>query len=264
MKQIMNNQTQIFNDDNKDGRFFDYVMNSKRAKIKLLKGAQRPKSLEVEVKDGCAILLFSDGSYYKIVLPLLRIWHQNVNQTISINDNEVRIDKIDQGFEDSQKHMDTKLVIVVNNCRLVLHAYNSSQKLMIQGKHSENFAVNCLIPFFTKKIEEDIEQINRFNDKIKDTLGTKKLLKKAGNSVKCPQCEVTSSSNGELKVHMKTCHTKPGIGSPQRNKIPKILVEDISILDDDDDDDIKTIEMEEALKTNEIEEEEKEETNTDE
>ena len=48
--------------------------------------------------------------------------------------------------------MDTKLVIFVNNDRLVLHAYNATQNLMIQGKNHENFAVKYLEPMFLEKI----------------------------------------------------------------------------------------------------------------
>ena len=239
MKQISNNQDDLCHyvreDDDKEGRMFNYVLNSKRAQSKLLKGAKRSTPLEVEVKEGCVTFLFNDRSYYEILLPLLKVWHQQVNQTIFINEIEIRIEKSDIGFEDTKKHVDTKLVIFVNSCRLVLHAYNSTQKLMIQGKNYESFAVNCLVPFFTSRIEEDMEQINKFNDKVIDTLGTKK-------SQNCPQCPFKSTSNSNLKVHMKSCHTKPGICSPQRNKVPKILDEDISLLDESE---IKAIEYEE-------------------
>ena len=164
MKQISNNHDDLCHyvreNDDKEGRNFDYVLNSKRAQSKLLKGAKRSIPLEVEVKEGCVTFLFNDGSYYEIVLPLLEVWHQQVNQTIFMNENKIRIEKSDIGFEDSQKHVDTKLVIFVNDCRLVLHAYNSTQKLMIQGQNYESFAVNCLAPFFTTKIEEKFEFVS--------------------------------------------------------------------------------------------------------
>ena len=246
MKQIGNYQGDVchYASDEDKGRGFDYVLNSKRAKVKLLKGAKRSQPLEVVVKEGsCVNLLFSDGSYCKIVLPLLKIWHQQVNQTILINENEVKIEQSDLGFEDSRKHVDTKLVIIANDCRLVLHAYNTTQKLMIQGKNYEDFALKCLVPFFTKMINDDIEEIKKLNEDVKDALGIKK-------SKSCPQCPFTSTSNGNIKVHMKSCHTKPNICSPQKNKVPKILEEDISLLDDSE---IKAIEMGEVPEIYKIE-----------
>ena len=90
-------------------------------------------------------------------MPLLKSWHQKVNEKILLNNTEIEVVEFDVGIEDSQKHIDTKLVIVSNNCRLVLHAYNTSQKIMVQGQNYENFAMNCLEPFFKDKIEETIE-----------------------------------------------------------------------------------------------------------
>ena len=42
----------------KDDRVFNYAMNNKRAKAKLLKGAKRGKHLVVESKIGCVNLIF--------------------------------------------------------------------------------------------------------------------------------------------------------------------------------------------------------------
>ena len=270
MKQIITNNVEVcnlnFESDNKDERNFTYVLNDKKAKEKLLKGAKRAKNLEVEAKDGCITLLFNDGSYIKTVIPLLKSWQRNINGTVLIDSNQVKIEEIDTGFDSSQKHMDTKLVIYANNSRLVLHAYNTTQKLMIQGKNCEIFSLQCLVPFFTKKIEDDLDEIVKYNNDVKDILGNNKGIKKPGG-FNCPQCELVTASNGALKVHMKSCHTKPGICSPPKKKFPKILDEDTSLLNDSE---ILAIELEDlpedivGVKTPEVEAvktKEEEETN---
>ena len=237
MKQISNAETELSQYDqelgNKDGRMFNYVMNNKRAKAKLLKGAKRGKHLVIESRNGCVNLIFSDGSYVETVLPLLRSWHQKLNERIKMNGAEIEIIEMDDGFDDTQKHIDTKLVIMSNSCRLVLHAYNSKQKLMVQGQNYENFTMNILEPFFQEKIEETIEKITKLNDDIKNSLENKNQHK-IEKTFNCPQCGVIFCSNGELKVHIKSCHTRPSLNSPQQNKVPKILQEDISfsILDE--------------------------------
>ena len=110
-------------------------MNDKRAKSKLLKGAKRVNNLEVEKKRGCVNLWFNDGSYFEVVLPLLRLWKDKLDEVFIINEVELKIVEIDIGIEDSNKHMDTKLVIMTNNDRLVVHAYNGRQNAMVQGKN---------------------------------------------------------------------------------------------------------------------------------
>ena len=133
----------------KEERTFDYTLNNKRANAKLLKGAKRVNSLLVERKTGGSItFLFCDGSYFEVVLPLLRIWQENLNKIFVLDGFEIKIIDIKIGREDSGKQMDTKVTVLVNNDRFVLHAYNSTQKLMIQGKNNAHFAENCLESFF--------------------------------------------------------------------------------------------------------------------
>ena len=124
MKQLMNSEVALLNiDDESDERAFSYEMNRKRTRTKLLKGAKRSKHLEVEVKSSCVNLRFNDGSYYEVILPLLKEWHSKVNSLIKINDQDIHIIEIEKGFEKSKKHVDTKLVIVLDewkkNCPLL-------------------------------------------------------------------------------------------------------------------------------------------------
>ena len=61
-----------------------------------------------------------------------------MDEIVQIDETEVKIIEIDAGIENSEKHVDTKLVVMVNNDRLVLHAYNGTQNLMVQGKNYEH------------------------------------------------------------------------------------------------------------------------------
>ena len=131
------------------GRVFNHSLNKTRAKTKLLEGAKRTKNLEVEKRDGCVNLRFCDGSYFEVILPLLKNLHNN--EVIQINDKEVQIIEVDAGVENSKKHVDTKIVVNVNGDRFVLHAYNSTQNLMVQGRNYEKFATDCLKPYFLEK-----------------------------------------------------------------------------------------------------------------
>ena len=123
-------------------RAFSYDLNEKKAKMKLLKGAKRVKHLDVELKSTCVNMRFSDGAYHEVVLPFLRDWHQQVDKPFKMMGIDVKVVESDAGVDNSEKHMDTKLVVFVNEERIVLHAYNGTQNLMVQGKNFANFVVN--------------------------------------------------------------------------------------------------------------------------
>ena len=112
-------------------RTFNYTLNDKKSKNKLLKGAKRAKNLDVEVKSTCVNMRFNDGSYFEVIIPLMNAWKHSVDQEVLINGTAVHILEIDAGIENTDKHIDTKMTIVTENNRLVLHAYNSTQNLMV-------------------------------------------------------------------------------------------------------------------------------------
>ena len=156
-------------------RKFNYNMNEKKANAKILKGAMRESHLNLEIKSTCVNMRFSDGSYHKIVLPLLREWSQLVHKTINIDGKEFKIIESNIGTDISENHIDTKFVLMFNGNRVVVHVYNGTQNLMVQGRNFVDIAVNQLQPFFTKKIEESIDVIESINEEIKEKLGNRKI-----------------------------------------------------------------------------------------
>ena len=145
---------------------------------------------------------FSDGAFYEVVLPQLREWHAQKNELIQLNHCEVKVNEIDSGIDSSEKHMDTKLVLLANNDRIVLHTYNGTQNLMIQGKNHENFAVNCLQTHFTEKIDASVNKIDQFNCNVQKMLGPSKpaINQRPGGSKPflCAECKVKTTTIGDL------------------------------------------------------------------
>ena len=60
------------------------------------------------------------------------------------------------------------------------------------------------------------------NENIKSTIDLQSKVKQTLQTRNCPPCDFQSSSHADLKIHIKTCHTKPNISSPKRNKIQKM------------------------------------------
>ena len=136
---------------------------------------------------------------------------KQTNETFYLKDMEIKIAEAEYGIDTTEKHVDTKLVVYANNDRFVLHAYNGTQNLMIQGKNYENL-VKYLEPLFREKIDLVIRDIDNFNDKVKKTLGTNKPAlvnkKKGSKPFCCPHCKIKTPTVGELKMHVNSSHSK--------------------------------------------------------
>ena len=238
-------ETHMSRQKDQKNRKFNYDMNEKKAKKKLLKGANRVDHLDVEIKPTCVNMRFSDGSFKEVVLPLIKVWHKKVGESIKFQENEVKIIESITGTDLKVRHMDTKLVILVNNNRIVIHVYNGTQNLMVQGKNFEEFAINHLQPYFTEVIEKDIEKIENFNSNVKEMFGKRMKVKQKSQNKKfpCPQCRVKSSTVADLRMHMKSSHSQLSITNSSKNnkkskRSCKILIEDDSLLDDSEEDSI--------------------------
>ena len=130
-------------------RTFAYEMNENKAKTKLLKGARRAEHLDIELKSTCANLRFDDGAFQEIALPLIKQFHNQINTMFRFMGHDIRVTESDAGVDNLDKHIDTKLVLFVNEERIVVHVYNTTQNVFVKGKSFANLVANCLQPYFT-------------------------------------------------------------------------------------------------------------------
>ena len=148
MKQLLDNNASVVNiindNDYVTKRTFGYALNIKRAKAKLLKGVKRPDNVNIEKKSGCVNLRFSVGAYHEVVKPLLVLWKERINEEFVINKTRIKVIEVDEGLENTTKAVDTKIVALVNNEKIVLHSYNTTQNVMVQGKNREDFVFTVL------------------------------------------------------------------------------------------------------------------------
>ena len=98
---ICNNELEALGIKRYDTRVFDYSLNKKKAKVKLRKGTKR-ENLEVEIKN----LLISDGAYFELVLPLMKLWKTKVNEVFVVNETIMKVTTNIEGFEESKAKMD--------------------------------------------------------------------------------------------------------------------------------------------------------------
>ena len=87
-----------------------------------------------EEKEGCVNLIFNDGAYNAVVLKAL-VELKNGPKHFIIGKEEVERVAVDPRKELSGKHVNTKIEFKVNKQKILIHAYNSTQKLTIQGRN---------------------------------------------------------------------------------------------------------------------------------
>ena len=223
-------------------RNFQYRLTAKTAKSNLIKGALR-KHIEIEHKQGAINIDFSDGSWILAAFPEVLNWDKG-NRMFSYGDINIQVTEAKPGIERGNKHVDYKIVFLVNNQKVVLHAYNSKQRFTVSGQNHVNFVTKYLEPFFTKKIEFHVSDADKFNESVLENLGRtvkrEKVKFKTSTSVSCKRCNQISNSISQLHAHMREYHDSimsPNIStdlgryhSTKNNTMAdSLMAEDISI-----------------------------------
>ena len=91
-------------------RAFNYVLNDKTAKAKLVKGAKRI-AFEIEENNTSNTMIFSAGAWQTIVLPLVKYWIDNSDKCCKVGNSVVKIGGIQAGRDASgMNYVDTKIV----------------------------------------------------------------------------------------------------------------------------------------------------------
>ena len=94
----------------KNSRNFDYRLNEKSAKSKLMKSTKRAP-FEIEENSTSSTMLFCLGSWYGIVLSSIAYWDEiRAEKTCNIGGYKVRIIGFKTGTDSTSKHIDTQIV----------------------------------------------------------------------------------------------------------------------------------------------------------
>ena len=103
-------------------RKFEYKLNQKNARAKLIKGAAK-NPLVKEMKSNCSILNLNDGSYFYVVLPLIENWTQKSNneESIEYEGLNIQVTEVKPGKELSGMVVDVLVKFVVGDSKVVVH-----------------------------------------------------------------------------------------------------------------------------------------------
>ena len=235
-------------------RMFNFKLTDKKARKNLLKSAQR-MYLETEVKQNCINLKFSPGTYLLVAKKMIEECEVKHSQGVKFQfkDMEIKVVDFSSGLELNNKHFDTKIVFSVNDQKVVMHCYNSTQNLKVDGNAHVHFKEKFLEPLLLEEIDKVKEQITNYDKQLISTLDTKSTtgpmkgisVKKIRNSIEqnlftCKTCHITFKNFSSLSIHkqehsVKSHHTSSSllpIGNSTRNNSlahEVLLCEDVTL-----------------------------------
>ena len=107
----------------KNLREFNYNLNDKNVKSKLLKGTKR-QPFQVEEKSACINLIFNVGSWLTVVLPTIKYLSKVLGEkTCVVNSSTIQIISVKNGLDCTGKHVDTQIHFHVNGDIQLLYYY---------------------------------------------------------------------------------------------------------------------------------------------
>ena len=194
------------------GRKFEFKLDEKAAKGKLIKGAKRVP-FEVVKNSSSSNLDFCLGSWNNVVQPSMRYWSDVKGiKSCKIDDMVIRIADLKSGKDIGGNHIDSQIVFFANRDKIVLHCYNTTQRILVNGHGYSKFIEMFLIPYFESKISLNLEGIAQFNNNALAVLGSKSVkrsdIKYNGGPTHlwCTKCDFAAKSRPALIKHKKTKH----------------------------------------------------------
>ena len=201
-------------------RQFDYKLNDKNAKSKLLKAAKRIP-FEIVKNTGSMNLVFNVGSWNNIVLPSIRYWNQvKGEQTCKVGGSTVRIASVKTGMETGGKHVDTQIVFFIDRDKVTCHFYNTTLLILVNGHGHKSLVEEFLVPYLEAKIKINEEEIKIFNEQALESLGGKMVKRnsvryKGGSVFPCNRCVFATKTLDALGKHIRSEHGLNSTGDSQ-------------------------------------------------
>ena len=146
-------------------RQFEFQLTDKTARANLMKSSKR-RMFQIENKQLSKNLKFSPGSYLLVAKPIISEWKIcfDNGKSFLVENMNISVSGFHAGLDKNGKHFDTKVEFKVNNEKVVIHCYNSTQNLKVEGGIYLCFIDMYLNPLFsrnTQKMESKIVECDK-------------------------------------------------------------------------------------------------------
>ena len=229
---------------------FDYAINEKVAKNKIVKAAKRVP-MEIEENSTSCNMIFSAGAWVHEVLPAVEYWEQvKGDLTCKIGDYEVKVGGIRTGKESNGKTVNTQVVFYGDRDKIVCHLYNTTQLILVNGHGYKKLVELFLKPYFVAKTTNNWEEIDSYNKDVIAKLSPKSVKRsnikyKKASAFPCSSCDFASQSVSTLRKHKisehvnktNSCNSSNYLVEPRQSTrnnsvvIETLMLEDLSTND---------------------------------
>ena len=227
----------VFDDHRNGQRVFNYKRKDQTAKKNLLAVVKRVM-FEMEHKQKSTKIKFSAGAYLEAVLPTVRGWSDLNGKSFHFNGNIIQVSEFQAGYEENNKHFDSKIVFLTNGNRIVVHSYNSTQNMKVEGKGYLNFIEIFLEPYFRDILSKLTEKIKTYNKKVIQDFLKPQIRRstryKPVSEFRCKKCASNFGTHRQLTAHKAALHTgsfNSTGGSDAMSISEKLMIEDMSMTD---------------------------------
>ena len=181
-------------------RKFNFKLTDKKAVKNIIKSAQRPH-FEIEAKQTCYNLRFSSGAYIIVAKKFIEQCGVRFREaSVFVYENlEVKVEEFRNGHDQNNLHFDTKVVFNVNGKKVVMHCYNSTQNLKIDGAARSILISTFLEPLFHATIDDHKHEIEQYDRNVISSMASNSDIYQS--LFKCEICVKEFNSYSELTKH---------------------------------------------------------------
>ena len=195
-------------------RTFNYMLNDRNAKKKILQGAKRIP-FEIDENQSSDTFIFSAGAWLKVVVPFVMKLQSEIGKSFTVKGDNVRVASVNLGKDASDmKYVDAKVEFLAGKGKITCHFYNTTQRILINGHGYKNLSEFFLKPFFVCEIDNHKDDIPKANIDIIEQFDLKnKSVKRSSvkfsgrSSISCNKCDHVSKSFSALNKHKQINHS---------------------------------------------------------
>ena len=95
---------------------------------------------------------FNWGSWSYVAIPVVNYWNSIKGTIIEIAENSINVTDVKTGKDATGKIMDSQSTFYLNNEKVVLHCYHTTQQILVNGLVYKKIVDLFLKPFLENKV----------------------------------------------------------------------------------------------------------------
>ena len=132
-------------------------------------------------------------------------------KTCKVGNSLIKVGGIKSGKDTNGMHVVSKAVFYLDKDKVVCHLYNTTQRIMGNGRGYKKFTEMFLRPLFQSKVDSYCKEIKVLNEEVAKKFGPRFVKRsdvkfKEGSAYPCFRCDLTFKSQPKLNKHKINDH----------------------------------------------------------